>query len=75
MLTEMSELNAMIAMGWGDTPYRRIPANWREIRGPLKGRPPGTTGPQETDEQRRARIDGRAGEMRAEARVQGRRKT
>jgi hypothetical protein len=33
-LLPMSELDAMSAMGWGDTPRSKIPDDWREKRGP-----------------------------------------
>lgn len=33
-MTADDTLDAMIAMGWGDTPQSKIPANWREKRGP-----------------------------------------
>jgi hypothetical protein len=28
------EVDELLALGWGDTPPERIPANWREVRGP-----------------------------------------
>jgi hypothetical protein len=28
-MTSMAELDALIAAGWGDTPSRKIPADWR----------------------------------------------
>ena len=37
-LTEMSELDCMVAMGWGNTPQYRLPADWRERPGPDKRR-------------------------------------
>ncbi len=30
----MKLLDEMIAAGWGSTPQRLIPRNWREVRGP-----------------------------------------
>jgi hypothetical protein len=30
----MKIINEMIAAGWGSTPQRLIPANWREVPGP-----------------------------------------
>jgi hypothetical protein len=35
----MQELDALITAGWGDTPRRKIPPNWRDLK------PPPTQGP------------------------------
>jgi len=35
----MTEINLMIARGWGNTPREKIPADWRSRRGPaIEGR-------------------------------------
>lgn len=38
-MVPMSELDAMIAMGWGSTPRSEIPADWRHKHGPYYDRP------------------------------------
>jgi hypothetical protein len=36
-LQPMSDLDLMIANGWGDTPQKKLPENWRTKKNP-KGR-------------------------------------
>jgi hypothetical protein len=33
-MTPMSHLNALIAAGWGEVPQPKIPADWRDRKGP-----------------------------------------